>query len=64
MAFELRSPLETDRLILRWFASDDLRSLASYRMRSDVARHLLWEAESEHQVHEALGRKIASIADR
>ncbi|MGZ8567349.1 MAG: GNAT family N-acetyltransferase [Actinomycetota bacterium] len=58
--FELREPLETERLLLRPFAPDDFDALFSYRSRADVAHYLMWEPEDHEQVKASLERKIHS----
>ena len=62
--FAVRGPIETERLTLRPFLPDDLEALASYRSRPDVARYLMWDAESEEEVRAALDRKIRATAIR
>ena len=57
-------PLETRRLTLRPFTAGDLDSLSSYRSRTDVARYLYWEANSEQEVRAALEQKLASTSIR
>jgi RimJ/RimL family protein N-acetyltransferase len=59
-ALESRLPIETERLLLRPFAPDDLEALYAYQSRSDVARYLYWEARSIDEVRTSLGLKIAS----
>jgi RimJ/RimL family protein N-acetyltransferase len=58
--FELREPLETERLVLRPFGSGDLDALFSYRSRADVAQYLMWEPEDHEQVEASLDRKLLS----
>jgi RimJ/RimL family protein N-acetyltransferase len=55
-------PIETERLVLRPFTTDDFDSLYAYQSRADVARWLLWDARTEEEVRRALAAKIASVA--
>ena len=57
--FAPRWPIETERLLLRPFALDDLDPL--YEMHSDeeVVRYLYNDARTLDEVRELLGRKIA-----
>ena len=52
--------LESERLLLRPFAANDLRSLFAIHSRPDVARWLYWEPRTEDEVRAALERKVAS----
>jgi len=54
-------PIATDRLVLRPFTSDDFDALYAYQSRPDVARWLEWDARSEAEVREALGKKMGSV---
>ena len=54
-------PLETERLLLRPFTPDDFGALYAYRSRSDVARYLYWEPETEDQVRVALETKVRRV---
>jgi RimJ/RimL family protein N-acetyltransferase len=55
-------PLETERLLLRPFTSEDFDALFAMHSRFEVARHLYWEARTEAEVREVLERKVASTA--
>jgi len=50
--------LESERLLLRPFTTDDFESLFAIQSRPDVARWLYWEARDEGEVRAALQRKI------
>jgi RimJ/RimL family protein N-acetyltransferase len=50
-------PVETNRLILRPFTSDDFDDLYAYQCRPDVAQYLSWDARDHAQVREALARQ-------
>ena len=52
--------LETDRLRLRQFTTDDFDALFAIQSRSDVARWLYWEPQSEDEVRASLEKKIGS----
>ena len=54
------SVVETDRLLLRPFTQADFPALYAYQSRADVTRYLLWDARTDDQVREALGKKIAA----
>jgi RimJ/RimL family protein N-acetyltransferase len=62
--FELRGTIETSRLRLRPFATDDLDALFSYQSRDDVTRYLLWGSRSREEVRHALELKVAATAIR
>ena len=57
-------PLQTERLVLRPFAADDLDALFAIHSDESVARYLYWEARSREEVREALARKIAASSAR
>jgi RimJ/RimL family protein N-acetyltransferase len=50
--------LESERLLLRPFTTDDFESLFAIQSRPDVARWLYWEARDEGEVRAALRKKI------
>ena len=52
--------LETERLLLRPFTSEDFDALFAIQSRSDVSRWLYWGPRSEDQVRVSLEQKIAS----
>jgi RimJ/RimL family protein N-acetyltransferase len=52
-------PVETNRLILRPFTSDDFDDLYAYQSRPDVAKYLSWDARDHVQVREALALQCA-----
>ncbi len=62
--FDLTAPLETERLMLRAFGSDDFDALLAMQSSPDVARYLYWEPRSELEVRSALATKIASTSLR
>jgi len=55
-------PIETERLILRPFTSDDFDALYAYQSRPDVTRWLEWDTRTEAEVRDALARKMQSVA--
>jgi RimJ/RimL family protein N-acetyltransferase len=56
--FVSRSPITTERLVLRPFRPDDLDDLHAIHSRPDVARYLYWDARRRDEVEEVLQRKI------
>ena len=61
---ELRSPVETERLLLRPFDLGDLDALYDIHSRADVARFLYWEPRSRDQVRAVLNTKVERTAIR
>lgn len=57
-------PLETERLLLRPFAAEDLDALLAINSRPEVARYLYWEPMSENDARAALEKKMRSSAIR
>jgi RimJ/RimL family protein N-acetyltransferase len=55
--FRPEHPVETSRLTLRPFSSDDFDDLYAYQSRPDVTRYLYWDARDKEQVREALVRQ-------
>jgi RimJ/RimL family protein N-acetyltransferase len=62
--YELTSPLETERLLLRPYTDGDFEALYAMRSSPEVARHLYWEAQTEDEVRRTLAKKIASVSIR
>ena len=62
--FEVVTPLETERLLLRPFTPDDFDALFAMHSRPDVARYLYWAARTEAEVRATLEKKVASRAIR
>lgn len=62
--FEVATPLETERLLLRRFTPDDFDALFAMHSRPDVARYLYWGARDEAEVRATLEKKIAFRAIR
>jgi len=62
--FELTSPLETERLLLRAFTPEDFDAVFAMQSRPDVARYLYWEPRTEPEVRTSLGMKVESRAIR
>jgi RimJ/RimL family protein N-acetyltransferase len=58
---ELTFPLETERLLLRPFRSDDFDAVYAFESLPEVARYLYWEPRSPEEVRAGLERKIASV---
>ena len=58
--YEFTDPLETDRLLLRPYGSDDFDALYAIRSNADVARHLYWNPQTEDEVRRTLSTKMAS----
>jgi RimJ/RimL family protein N-acetyltransferase len=54
--------IETARLILRPFSTDDFDDLYAYQSRPDVARYLTREARDRAQVRRALAEQCAETA--
>ena len=50
--------LESERLLLRPFREGDLQPLLAMHSRPEVARYLYWEPRDEHEVRQALARKL------
>jgi RimJ/RimL family protein N-acetyltransferase len=63
-SFELASPIQTERLLLRPFVAEDFDAVFSMQSRPDVARYLYWDARDEDEVRDALEKKVASTAIR
>jgi RimJ/RimL family protein N-acetyltransferase len=59
---EVRTALETERLLLRPFASDDFDAVFAIQSSPDVARWLYWDPRTEAEVRTALEQKIASTS--
>ena len=55
-------PLETERLLLRPFATGDLDALLAIQSRDDVTRYLYWDPRTAAEVREVLDRKVRSTA--
>ena len=51
-------PLETEHLILRPYAEDDLTPLHDLFGRADVCRYLMWEPMDLDATRELLGRRV------
>jgi RimJ/RimL family protein N-acetyltransferase len=62
--FELAGPIETERLLLRPFVTEDFDAVFSMQSRPDVARYLYWDARDEDEVRDALEKKVAGTAIR
>jgi RimJ/RimL family protein N-acetyltransferase len=62
MGFAPTSPIPTERLLLRPFASEDLDPLFAIYSREEVARYLYWGPRDEPQVREMLAERIAHRA--
>jgi RimJ/RimL family protein N-acetyltransferase len=62
--FELTSPLETERLVLRPYTNGDFDALYAMRSTPEVVRYLYWEAQTADEVRETLAKKIASMSIR
>ena len=62
--YEFTDPLETDRLLLRPYRSDDLDALHARRSNADVARYLYWDPQTEDEVRQTLATKTASRSIR
>jgi RimJ/RimL family protein N-acetyltransferase len=62
--FELTSPLETERLLLRPYTDGDFEALYAMRSSPEVVRYLYWEAQTEDEVRERLAKKVASVSIR
>ena len=60
MPEELTLPLETERLVLRPFLSDDFDAVYAFESLPEVARYLYWGARSAEEVREGLERKMSS----
>jgi RimJ/RimL family protein N-acetyltransferase len=56
----LTTPIETERLRLRPFATGDLDGLAAIQARPEVARFLYWEPRTREEVEPALAQLIAA----
>lgn len=62
-------PIETERLLLRPFAPDDLDGMYAIQSRPDVARYLYWEPRTRDEVAETLAiraryRSLEAEGDR
>ena len=55
-------PLQTERLVLRPFATGDLDALLAIQSRDDVTRYLYWDPRTTAEVREVLDRKVRSTA--
>ena len=55
-------PIETERLLLRPFQTDDLDELHEIHSNERAVRYLYNEARTREQVRELLGRKIAGAS--
>ena len=55
-------PLQTERLLLRPFATTDFDALLAIQSRPDVARYLYWDPRNAAEVREALDLKAHSTA--
>ena len=55
-------PLQTERLLLRPFATTDFDALLAIQSRPDVARYLYWDPRNAAEVREALDLKARSTA--
>lgn len=62
--FELTSPLEAERLLLRAFTPEDFDAVFAMQSRPDVARYLSWEPRTEPEARRSLGMKVESRAIR
>ena len=62
--YEFAEPLETDRLLLRPYRSDDFETLHAIRSNADVARYLYWDPQTEDEVRQTLATKMASRSIR
>jgi hypothetical protein len=60
--FRPEHPVETVRLTLRPFTSDDFDDLYAYQSRPEVARYLHWDARDHAQVREALVRQCGETS--
>ena len=58
--YSLTEPIETERLHLRSYTSDDFAALYAMRSDAEVARYLYWSPQTEDEVRQALATKIAS----
>ena len=58
--YSLTEPIETERLLLRPYASDDFAALYAMRSDAEVARYLYWSPQTEDEVRQTLATKIAS----
>jgi RimJ/RimL family protein N-acetyltransferase len=61
-AFRPEGPIETARLTLRPFTSNDLDDLYAYQSRPEVARYLRWEARDRAQAREAVAFQSTETA--
>jgi RimJ/RimL family protein N-acetyltransferase len=59
---EPQFPLETERLLLRPFASDDFEALFSMHSHPEVARYLYWDARTKEEARAVLERKMQARA--
>ena len=62
--YEIVTPIETERLVLRPFQEGDLDAVLAMQTSPEVARYLYWGPRTEAEVHEALRKKIAARAIR
>jgi RimJ/RimL family protein N-acetyltransferase len=62
--FEPAFPLETERLLLRAFTSQDFDALYAMQSLPEVARYLYWPPRTEAEVRTALEMKVAARAIR
>jgi RimJ/RimL family protein N-acetyltransferase len=60
--FEPHYPLETERLVLRPFRSDDLDALAAIHSNPEVARYNYWGPRSLEEVRAVLARKVGEAS--
>jgi RimJ/RimL family protein N-acetyltransferase len=51
-------------LLLRPFVAEDFDAVFAMQSRPDVARYLYWDARDEHEVRDALEKKVAGTAIR
>jgi RimJ/RimL family protein N-acetyltransferase len=63
-AYELITPLETERLVLRRYAPADFEALYAMRSSFEVARYLYSGPQTGGEVREMLAKKIESISIR
>ncbi len=56
-------PIQTARLLLRPFTTDDLDDVYEYMADAEVVRYLYWEVRDRAGVAEALAGKVASGLD-
>jgi RimJ/RimL family protein N-acetyltransferase/predicted N-acetyltransferase YhbS len=63
-SFEPDYPLQTERLLLRPFRSDDLDALYAIHSDEAVVRYLYWEPRTRDEVRDALERKIGAHVAR